>query len=170
MSTTESQLEQQFIQKLQSLKYEYRPDIHDRAALEANFRRHFESLNRVRLTDTEFQRLLGEIVNADVFTSSRVLRDINSFTRDDGTQLNFMLVNINDWCKNTFEVVNQLRINTDNSHHRYDVILLINGVPVVQVELKTLSISPRRAMEQIVEYKHDPGSGYTRMDQVHGIF
>jgi type I restriction enzyme R subunit len=113
---------------------------------------------------------LGEIVNADVFTSSRVLRDINSFTRDDGTQLNFMLVNINDWCKNTFEVVNQLRINTDNSHHRYDVILLINGVPVVQVELKTLSISPRRAMEQIVEYKHDPGSGYTRMGPVHGTF
>ena len=162
MSTTESQLEQQFIQKLQSLKYEYRPDIRDRAALESNFRRHFETLNRVQLTDREFQRLLGEVVNADVFTSSKVLRDINSFTRDDGTPLNFMLVNIVDWCKNTFEVVNQLRINTDNSHHRYDVILIINGVPVVQVELKTLSISPRRAMEQIVEYKHDPGNGYTR--------
>jgi type I restriction enzyme, R subunit len=61
-----------------------------------------------------------------------------------------------------FEVVNQLRINTDNSHHRYDVILLINGVPVVQIELKTLGISPRRAMEQIVEYKNDPGNGYTK--------
>jgi len=71
-------------------------------------------------------------------------------------------VNIRDWCKNTFEVVNQLRINTNNSHHRYDVLLLINGVPCVQVELKTLGISPRRAMEQIVEYKNDPGNGYTR--------
>jgi type I site-specific restriction-modification system R (restriction) subunit len=59
-------------------------------------------------------------------------------------------------------VVNQLRVNTDNSHHRYDVILLINGVPVVQIELKTLGISPRRAMEQIVEYKNDPGNGYTK--------
>ena len=43
-------------------------------------------------------------------------------------RLNYSLVNIRDWCKNTFEVVNQLRMNTDNSHHRYDVMLLINGV------------------------------------------
>ncbi len=71
-------------------------------------------------------------------------------------------MNIKDWCKNTFEVVSQLRINTDNSHHRYDVLLLINGVPVTQIELKTLGINPRRAMEQIVEYKNDPGNGYTR--------
>src|SRR5690606_37957206 len=51
-------------------------------------------------------------------------------------------------------------INTDNSHHRYDVILLINGLPLVQIELKTLGINPRRAMEQIVYYKNDPGNGY----------
>jgi hypothetical protein len=53
-----------------------------------------------------------------------------------------------------------LRINTDNSHHRYDVLLLINGVPVVQIELKSLDVSPRRAMQQIVDYKNDPGNGY----------
>ena len=78
------------------------------------------------------------------------------------TPLNFTIVNIKDWCKNTFEVVNQLRLNTDYSHHRYDVLLLINGVPCVQLELKALSISPRRAMEQIVEYKNDTGNGYTK--------
>ena len=51
------------------------------------------------------------------------------------------------------ELLDELRrINTDNSHHRYDVLLLINGVPVPQIELKILGISPRRAMEQIVEY------------------
>jgi type I restriction enzyme R subunit len=72
------------------------------------------------------------------------------------------LVNLKDWCKNDFEVVNQLRINTDNSHHRYDVLLLINGVPCAQIELKTLGVNPRRAMEQIVEYKNDPGNGYTK--------
>ncbi len=94
--------------------------------------------------------------------AARILRERNSFTRDDGTPLNYTLVNIKDWCKNSFEVVTQLRINTDNSHHRYDVILLINGVPVVQIELKTVGISPRRAMEQIVEYKNDPGNGYTK--------
>src|SRR3546814_16799074 len=88
--------------------------------------------------------------------------DVCSSDLDDGTPLNYTLVNINDWCKNTFEVASQLRINTDYSHHRFDVVLLINGVPVVQIELKTLGINPRRALDQIVEYKKDQGNGYTR--------
>lgn len=162
MNTPERELEQALVTKLRDLKYEHRPDIRDRAALEANFRKKFEALNRVSLTDAEFARLLDEIVTSDVFTAAHTLRERNSFIRDDGTPLNYTLVNIKDWCKNAFEVVNQLRINTDNSHHRYDVMLLINGVPVVQIELKTLGISPRRAMEQIVDYKNDPGNGYTK--------
>lgn len=158
----ERDLEDAFLAKLEGLKYEYRPDIRDRTSLESNFRKKFETLNRVTLTDGEFQRLLDEIVTPDVFMAARILRERNHFTRDDGTPLNYTLVNIKDWCKNSFEVVNQLRINTDNSHHRYDVVLLINGVPVVQVELKTIGISPRRAMEQIVDYKNDSGNGYTK--------
>jgi type I restriction enzyme, R subunit len=158
----EDTIEYGFIGTLQGLKYEYREDIRDRAALEKNFREKFEALNRVRLTDTEFARLLDEIVTPDVFAAAKTLRSINAFTRDDGTPLNYSLVNLKDWCKNHFEVINQLRINTNNSHHRFDVILLINGVPVVQIELKTLGVTPRRAMEQIVEYKHDPGNGYTK--------
>jgi len=162
MPTQERQLEEHFIEKLRDLKYEYREDICDRATLEQNFREKFEALNRVTLTPSEFSRLLEEIITPDVFTAARTLRERNSFTRDDGTPLNYTLVNIKDWCKNTFEAINQLRINTDNSHHRYDIILLINGVPVVQIELKTLGINPRRAMEQIVDYKNDTGNGYTR--------
>ena len=106
--------------------------------------------------------MLDEIVTPDVFTAAKTLRSITDFKRDDGTPLNYTLVNIKDWCKNTFEVVNQLRINTDYSHHRFDVLILINGVPVTQIELKTLGVNPRRAMEQIVEYKNDPGNGYTK--------
>lgn len=162
MTSDERQLENELLDKLRSLKYEHRTDIRDRAALERNFREKFQTLNRVNLTDAEFQRLLEEIITPDVFAAAQTLREINSFTRDDGTPLNYTLVNIKDWCKNTFEVVSQLRINTDNSHHRYDVILLINGVPAVQIELKGLPITPRRAIEQIVEYKNDPGNGYTR--------
>lgn len=158
----EQDIEDAFIAKLRDLKYAYRNDITDRAALEKNFREKFEDLNRVRLTDSEFARLLDEVVTPDVFTAARTLRERNAFTRDDGTPLNYTLVNIRDWCKNHFEVIRQLRINTDNSHHRYDVLILINGVPCVQVELKTLGISPRRAMEQIVDYKNDPGNGYTK--------
>lgn len=159
---TEQELEQALIGKLTDLKYTYRPDIRDRAALESNFRDHFQSLNRVQLTDGEFKRLLDEIITPDVFSAATLLREINGFTRDDGTPLNYTLVNIKDWCKNTFEVVNQLRINTENSFQRYDVMLLINGIPAVQIELKALGISPRRAMQQIVDYKKDPGNGYTK--------
>ena len=156
MIKPERQIEESLVAKLRDLKYQDRPDIGDRATLEANFREKFEALNRVKLTDGEFERLLDEIVTPDVYEAARTLRNREAFIRDDGTPLNYTLVNIKDWCKNTFEVVNQLRINTDNSHHRYDVILLINGVPVVQIELKTLGISPRRAMEQIVDYKNGP--------------
>ena len=159
---SERDLEEDLIAKLRDLKYRYRPDIRNSAALKANFRQKFESFNRVRLTDYEFRRLLNEIVTADVSEASRFLRNRQTFVREDGTPLNYTLVNIKDWCKNTFEVVHQLRINTDYSHHRYDVILLINGVPVVQIELKMLGISPRWAMEQIVIYKSDPGNGYTK--------
>jgi type I restriction enzyme R subunit len=158
----EGDIESGFIGRLQGLKYEYRRDITNRATLEQNFREKFEALNRVRLTDAEFARLLDEVVSGDVFTASKTLRSINSFTRDDGSPLNYSLVNLKDWCKNHFEVVNQLRINTDHSHHRYDVLILINGVPCAQIELKTLGVNPRRAMEQIVEYKNDPGNGYTK--------
>jgi type I restriction enzyme R subunit len=159
---TEQEIETSLLDRLKELKYSYRPDINNRSALENNFRVKFEDLNRVKLTDSEFARLLDEIITPDVFAAAKILRSINAFTRDDGTPLNYSLVNLKDWCKNDFEVINQLRINTDNSHHRFDVILLINGVPVVQIELKGLGINPRRAMEQIVEYKSDPGNGYTK--------
>ena len=157
----EAQIEESLLSKLIDLKYTYRPDIRDRVTLEKNFREKFQSLNRVNLTDTEFARLRDEIINSDVFASSKRLREINTFSREDGTPLHYTLVNIKDWCKNDFEVIHQLRINTQNSFQRFDVILLINGLPVVQIELKSLEVSPRKAMQQIVDYKSDPGNGYT---------
>ena len=99
----EEHIEYGFIGKLQQdLKYEYRADIRDRAALERNFREKFEALNRVKLTESEFARLLDEIVTPDVYTAAKTLRGINAFIRDDGTPLNYTLVNIKDWCKNHF--------------------------------------------------------------------
>lgn len=157
----EQKIEYGIINELKQLKYTHRPDIRDNAALERNFREKFEALNRVKLSDAEFSRLRDEIINPDVFQASKTLRGRNVFTREDGTPLDYTLVNIKEWCKNEFEVINQLRIDTDKSFHRYDVILLINGLPMVQLELKTLEVSPRRAMQQISDYKADPGNGYT---------
>lgn len=156
----ENQIELNLIEQLKGLKYIHRPDIVDRKTLEQNFKAKFEELNRVHLTDNEFLRLREEIINSDVFAASKLLRERQYFQREDGTPLHYTLVNIKDWCKNDFEVISQLRINTENSHQRYDIILLINGLPVVQIELKKLDISPRKAMQQIVEYKNEPGNGY----------
>ena len=157
----EKQIEDNFIKRLCDLKYSYRPDICDRETLEQNFRVKFEQLNRVHLTDAEFDRLLDEITDSDVYASSKRLRERNTFIREDGTPLQYTLVNIKEWCKNEYEVINQLRMNTRNSFQRYDVIILINGLPIVQIELKTLDVSPRRAMQQVVDYKNDTGNGYT---------
>jgi type I restriction enzyme R subunit len=156
----ENQIEESLIEQLKGLKYTHRPDIVDRKSLEQNFKTKFEALNRVRLSDSEFLRLREEIIEPDVFKASKLLRERQYFQREDGTPLHYTLVNNKDWCKNDFEVISQLRINTENSHQRYDVILLINGLPVVQIELKKLDISPRKAMQQIVDYKNEPGNGY----------
>jgi type I restriction enzyme R subunit len=156
----ENQIEVALIEQLIGLKYVYRKDIVDRKSLEDNFKAKFEALNRVRLSDSEFMRLREEIITSDVFVASKLLRERQYFQREDGTPLHYTLVNNKDWCKNDFEVINQLRINTENSHQRYDVILLINGLPLVQIELKNLDISPRKAMQQIVDYKNEVGNGY----------
>lgn len=162
-TTAEYQIEERLITQLEGLKYVYRQDIKDRLSLEANFRQKFEHLNGVTLTDREFERLLSEIIPAtpDVYESSRLLRERNFFTREDGTPLYYTLVNIKDWCRNDYEVINQLRINTHSSLHRYDVIILINGLPLVQIELKAHKVSPKAAIQQIVNYKSDVGNGYT---------
>lgn len=161
MIQSEAQLEQQFLEKLQEMKYTYRSDIRDLDALERNFRQKFERLNFVTLSDEEFRKLLQENVTSDVFTASKHLRERQTFVRSDGTTLDYNLVNTRDWCKNEYEVVNQLTINTANSRQRYDVIILINGLPLVQIELKRHSVSPLKAVEQIVRYKQDRGNGYT---------
>ena len=160
MIAKENQIEQQFIKQLVAQKFTHRSSIFDRKTLESNFREKFEALNRVRLSDNEFLRLREEIITPDVFLASKKLRERQYFLREDGTPLHYTLVNLKDWCKNDFEVISQLKINTENSNQRYDVILLLNGLPLVQIELKKLDISPRKAMQQIVDYKNEPGNGY----------
>src|SRR6056297_2673834 len=114
--TKEQHIEESLIEQLVGLKYSYRPDIRDRNTLELNFKAKFERLNRVPLSDSEFLRLREEIIEPDVFKASRKIREQQFFQRDDGTGLHYTLVNNTDWCKNDFEVVSQLRMNTENSN------------------------------------------------------
>ena len=159
-NTREAEIEARLIEQLVKQGYKYRSDIKDRYDLEKNFKEHFNSLNRVHISDKEFANLKANIIKDNVFDASKILRAENYMEREDGTPLFYSLVNKKDWCKNEFEVVNQLRINTENSFHRYDVVILINGIPIVQIELKEYATNPKRAMEQIVKYKNDIGNGY----------
>ena len=86
---TEQEIEANLIASLAELKYTYRADINSRATLEQNFREKFEALNRVKLTDGEFARLLDEMITPDVFGAAKILRNLNAFTREDGTPLNY---------------------------------------------------------------------------------
>ena len=97
MIQSEAQLEQQFLEKLQEMKYTYRSDIRDLDTLERNFRQKFERLNFVSLSDDEFRKLIQENVTSDVFTASKRLREKQTFTRNDGTTFDYSLVNLRDW-------------------------------------------------------------------------
>ena len=92
----EKQIEISFIEKLKELKYTYREDIKDKTALEENFRNHFQNLNRVHLSDSEFARLKENIIISDVFAAAKILRETNTFKRDDDTPLQYTLVNTVD--------------------------------------------------------------------------
>ena len=156
----ESQIEQKLIKQLEDFKYVYRADIKDRESLEKNFREKFNVRNYCHLSDSEFDMLLSDLIDKDVFKCSKKLREKQLFYREDGLPLYYNLINTDDWCKNVYEVVTQLRINTQNSNQRYDVIILINGLPLVQIELKDHKVNPRKAMQQIIDYKRDKGNGY----------
>ncbi len=157
----EHDIEMDFIHKLEGQQYVYRDDLSTDKDRNNNFRAKFNALNKVELTDNEFNRLLEQLISSDVFRNAKLLRARTDFEREDGTPLNFILLDTKNWCKNTFEVVRQQHSKTASSYHRYDVLILINGLPLVQIELKSLDVSPRQAMEQIVKYKHDPANGYT---------
>lgn len=121
--TREREIEDGLINKLTDLKYTPRPDIRNREVLELNFRQKFEALNRVHLSDSEFARLRDEIITADVFAASKILRERNTFQREDGTPLQYTLVNIKELQKKTlmqqlFPNPNEKQDNYNESSHK----------------------------------------------------
>ena len=160
MTAPETDLHGSIVSKLSALDFDNRPEIRDRAALEANFREKFDALNRVTLTDGEFRRILRENVSPDVYEASRSLRGWNAFVRDDGTPLDCAFVNFRDWSRNAYEIVDRTTVDSDNGIGRDGVMLLINGVPVVQVELGPRGTSPRSTMERIVSRRNGHGAEY----------
>ena len=153
---SEAELEREFIAQLQRQGYEYLP-IHNEKELIQNLRRQIERLNDIRFTDSEWQRFFkAEIakesngIKEKAFTIQRDYK--KSFVREDGTQLNISLIDKRDVHHNITQVINQYAVDGGLHDNRYDVTILVNGLPLVHVELKKRGKPLKEAFNQINRY------------------
>ena len=154
---SEATLEQNLIEQLIQLKYTP-VTIKDDKALESNLKTQLEIHNNISLSDQEFKRILNYLNKGSVFEKAKLLRDKFSLTCDDGTTKYIEFLNSEHWCQNEFQVTSQVTVEGVYKN-RYDVTLLINGLPLVQIELKRRGLELKEAFNQINRYqRHSYGS------------
>lgn len=166
---SEAQLEKNLIEQLVRQGYE-RVIINDYDALLENFKQQLNRFNEKKLngqplTDTEFSRFLTQIDGKSIFDSAKLFRDKQVFQRDDGTEVYLELMNTRDWCKNIFQVTNQTTVE-GTYKNRYDVTIFINGLPMVQIELKRRGLDFKEAFNQIQRYRKHSFRGLYRYLQM----
>lgn len=166
---SELALENKVMDQLEHIGYERSP-IHSNADLEENFRqilneRHADKLDGQPLTDSEFKRLMIQINNKSVFDSAQILRDKFVLKRDDESELYLEFFNTRNWCKNKFQITNQISVE-DKYKGRYDVTVLVNGLPVVQIELKRRGVAINEAFNQVERYRRHNFTGLFRYTQL----
>ncbi|WP_340263551.1 type I restriction endonuclease subunit R [Sulfitobacter pontiacus] len=156
---TEQQLENALIAQLEILGWE-RVTIEDEAALVTNLKRQLEKHNKTLLSDLEFRQILNKLARGNIFEKAKTLRDKVDFTKDDGTTGYIELINQVQWCKNQYQVTNQITME-GSYKNRYDVTLLVNGLPLVQIELKRRGLEMKEAFNQTNRYhRHSFSAGY----------
>lgn len=156
---TENALEREFIEDLKSQGYEYLPRLDNPEALLANARTQLQALNNMEFTDEEWQRFLAEYLdkpNDSVVDKTRKVQDdyIYDFVFDDGHIQNIYIVDKKSIARNKVQVINQFE-QTGTHPNRYDVTILINGLPMVQVELKKRGVAIREAFNQVHRYSKE---------------
>lgn len=158
MSTQPEQvLENQLIAQLASNGYA-KVKIPDEAALLANLKAQLEKHNGITFTLKEFDRVLNILTKGSVFEKAKTLRQKQHIVRDNGENLYFEFINSDHWCQNQYQVTNQVTME-GRYKNRYDVTLLINGLPLVQIELKRRGLEMKEAFHQINRYqRHSFGS------------
>ncbi|MFA9187700.1 type I restriction endonuclease subunit R [Flavobacterium sp. FBOR7N2.3] len=155
---SEQVLEEQLITQLQKLGYQY-VTIADEKSLLANLKTQLEKHNRIQFSDSEFEKVLNILNKGSVFEKAKILRQKQHIIRDNGDNLYFEFIQSEHWCQNQFQVTNQIT-QQGKYENRYDVTLLINGLPLVQIELKRTNLAMREAFNQINRYqKHSYGAG-----------
>lgn len=142
---------------LEQMNYQ-RVAIRDQKELETNFRRQLAKHNKTEFTETEFKRILIYLEGGSTFEKAKKLRDKYELLREDGTIKYVEFLNKKDWCKNEFQVANQIT-DLGKAHSRYDVTILINGLPLVQIELKRKGIEIKEAYNQVQRYHKSAFTG-----------
>jgi type I restriction enzyme R subunit len=155
---SEAALEAGLIATLQQMDYEY-VQIAEEENLQANFKRQLEVHNRKRLaehgrtefTDEEFEKILIHLEGGTRFEKAKKLRDLYPLDTVDGKRIWVEFLNRQQWCQNEFQVSNQITVE-GRKKCRYDVTILINGLPLVQIELKRRGVELKQAYNQIQRY------------------
>ena len=156
---SEAQLEKNLIEQLKNQDFEY-IKINNEEDLKNNFRNELYLHNKAKLngepfTDKEFERILRDVEGKSVFQSAKFLRDDKIILeREDGNKVYIELFDTKNWCKNRFQVTNQTTV-VGKRTSRYDVTILINGIPMVQIELKRRGGDFKEAFNQIKRYKKE---------------
>ena len=157
---TEAALERELIEDLVNQGYEYLPQLVTPQALVANVRKQLQTLNNTVFTDAEWQRFLDEYLdkaNDGIVDKTRKVQEncaAYDFTFDDGHIQNIYLIDKKNIARNKVQVINQFE-QTGSQANRYDVTILVNGLPMVQVELKKRGVAIREAFNQVHRYSKE---------------
>jgi type I restriction enzyme R subunit len=144
-------LENQLVEQLQQLGYSL-VHITNETELIANLKTQLEKHNEVKFTDSEFEKVLNILSKGSVFEKAKTLREKQHIVRDNGNNLYFEFIQTEHWCQNQFQVTHQVTVE-GKYKNRYDVTLLINGLPLVQIELKRRGLELKEAFNQINRYQ-----------------
>jgi len=143
--------------------------IPDEKALISNLKSQLEKHNKIQFTEREFDKVLNILNKGSVFEKAKTLREKQHIIRDNGDNLYFEFINTEFWCQNEFQVTNQVTI--DGSYrNRYDVTILINGLPLCQIELKRRGLELKEAFNQINRYQRHSYGSNTALFQYVQIF
>ena len=170
---SEADLEREFIKNLQNQGYEYL-SIHNEKELIANLKGKLEKLNNIVFSENEWGRFFKEKIankNESIIEKTRTIQEdyIKSFTRDNGTLINICLIDKKNIHNNFLQVINQYEEENGNHNTRYDVSILVNGLPLIHIELKRRGVAIREAFNQINRYQRDSfwaGSGLFEYVQI----
>jgi type I restriction enzyme R subunit len=151
-------LEENLVQQLTEIGYT-KVTIKDETDLIANLRSQLEKHNKCSLSNAEFKQVLNVLSKGNIYEKADTLRKKLNYTKDDGSTGYLELINQLHWCKNQYQVTHQITM-TGKYENRYDVTILINGFPLVQIELKKRGLELKEAFNQTVRYKrHSYGAG-----------